>query len=537
MEMVLSARRRKRILLLAAAAGVGGYASYKVYKSSFVTRKRRRVASLIDSFVQMIEVFAMGIDSTSLLAGDLRNFLLSDDDEVPRSLKQGLKIANCREFQDALTAFSSCVSRGLVRSVADAGSDEFSVSRRRNGRQSHEKGSRSRDGNAKFQNGGEECDSSMECSSLKQEDRLPERVLHKIFSDPGKGFASAVLGSVARNTILSILEGLQIQHNRSNWDSRGLAPDVCPPEQGLEQPFPFEASDTLLDLCSSNRGRSFVAACIEAFVGTAVTVFLEKTKDVNFYEEVVAGVTKPSHQAAVKDLFSSVCSSAVETFVRTSHEVLSSSPPTGEAGAQEHLKKEVVKELVKTVDCFNDGLGAASESDSLAASEKTCKTAAPSSLEELEGQANMILVTSSRGSSRINVLPNWVDGISRTLAVPSNRKLLIDVAGTVTSEAIHSFFDVFLGVLSPYLRGNLQLRGLTRRERDARSYNLAEVVEDHGGRENPSGGITRKPGRLARFWAWVSEACKDVAGRILVMLTLSSAMAMHVLFDVPALEA
>ncbi|EFJ15874.1 hypothetical protein SELMODRAFT_117524, partial [Selaginella moellendorffii] len=403
MEMALSARRRKRILLLAAAAGVGGYASYKVYKSSFVTRKRRRVASLIDSLVQMIEMFAMGIDSTSLVAGDLRNFLLSDDDEVPRSLKQGLKIANCREFQDALTAFSSCVSRGLVRSIADAGKE-----------------------------------------------RLPERVLQKIFSDPGKGFASAVLGSVARNTILSMLEGLQIQHNRS----RGT-------------------SDTLLDLCSSNRGRSFVAACIEAFVGTAVTVFLEKTKDVNFYEEVVAGVTKPSHQAAVKDLFSSVCSSAVETFVRTSHEVLSSSPPR----------------------------------------------------------------SGSHGSSRINVLPNWVDGISRTLAVPSNRNLLIDVAGTVTSEAIHSFFDVFLGVLSPYLRGNLQLRGLTRRERDARSYNLAEVVEDHGGRENPSGDITRKPGRLARFWAWVSEACKDVAGRMLVMLTLSSAMAMHVLFDVPALEA
>jgi hypothetical protein len=46
----------------------------------------------------------------SLVSNELNGFLRSDSDEIPASLKQLLKVAECREFQQTLTRVSSALT-------------------------------------------------------------------------------------------------------------------------------------------------------------------------------------------------------------------------------------------------------------------------------------------------------------------------------------------------------------------------------------------------------------------------------------------
>jgi hypothetical protein len=46
-----------------------------------------------------------------------------------------------------------------------------------------------------------------------------------------------------------------------------------------------------------------------------------------------------------------------------------------------------------------------------------------------------------------------IDGLSRVLAVPSNRKLIMEVAGTMTSEGVRSFIEVLMGRFTAVFRG------------------------------------------------------------------------------------
>ncbi|KAJ7549269.1 hypothetical protein O6H91_07G047100 [Diphasiastrum complanatum] len=369
---------------------------------------------------------------------------------------------------------------------------------------------------------------------------LLERLIDKFSSEPGMGFASAVVGCVARNIVLSGYEVMQrskkADHERdfttegSEWELRALAPDVCEVQQQCEgkqyvsqgrngfkgktasdKHLPKENSgsgltrlESLLDFASDSRGKSLIAKCIKVFVATAVSVYLDKTKDVNVYEDFVAGLTKPSHKVPAKELLRSVCSGAVETLVRTSHEVLSrqTGPDSNQLDLHqhEHAKQdekifsedprkdalEVVETSVGTKegdsmrryksttlvhekdDSSTKSITLPSEvCDSMLISENTLRrtlSARDSShfrinedgKEKLLGpqphQHPRTTVTKQRQGSNGGPI-NLIDGLSKALAVPSNRKLVIDVAGAIASEAVRSFFDVILSIFKPVFGG------------------------------------------------------------------------------------
>ncbi|XBH81916.1 hypothetical protein VPH35_107399 [Triticum aestivum] len=161
---------------------------------------------------------------------------------------------------------------------------------------------------------------------------LHNRILNRLLSPDGVGFASAVLGSFAGNLMLSCHDP----------ETRPRAPSQA---------------DWLATLCS-DRGKEAAAELVRVF----------------------DRVTDPKHDAKLKDLLVSVYNDAVETFVKTSRQV------TKEASIS-RAEAAVVQEVC------NSG-------------------------------------------------PSYVmERVSTTLAMPSNRRFVLDVTGRVTAEMVRSFLE------------------------------------------------------------------------------------------------
>ncbi|KAJ0026016.1 hypothetical protein Pint_08621 [Pistacia integerrima] len=303
-------QRKKKWLILLALFGASSYGAYKV-------KKRKRLIKLFGAFVSMVDLAADSAEMMSVVSKDLKEFLQSDSDQIPNSLKQFAKIARSEEFSQSVIRVSQALTVGILRGykITSTGSS--------------------------FSDG----------------------VMDKIFSTAGTGFVSVVVGSFARNLVLGFYSP------EGSSDVPGWVNTVC-----------------------NEKSKELIADCIQKFVSTAVAVYLDKTMDINTYDEIFAGLTNPKHQNNVRDILVSVCNGAVETLVKTSHQ-------------QE----------------------------------------AP--LKQMKGRSSFDGIQSN----------GWVDKVSSTLAVPSNRKFVLDVTGRVTFEAIRSIVEFLLWKLSDGLKRSLHL--------------------------------------------------------------------------------
>ncbi|CAF2082333.1 unnamed protein product [Brassica napus] len=90
-----------------------------------------------------------------------------------------------------------------------------------------------------------------------------DRVIDKAL---GSGFISVVVGSFAKNLVLGLYSN----------------------ENGVE-------CDWVSLLCDE-KCREVLADCIQRFTSTAVSVYLDKTMDINAYDQIFQGLTNPKHQ-------------------------------------------------------------------------------------------------------------------------------------------------------------------------------------------------------------------------------------------------
>ncbi|ONK76034.1 uncharacterized protein A4U43_C03F23140 [Asparagus officinalis] len=187
-----------------------------------------------------------------------------------------------------------------------------------------------------------------------------DKLLDKLFSNAGSGFVSIVAGSFAKNLVLGFYStGDQSDETSSSSGSKWI------------------------DLICDDKCRDTIAECIRVFVSNAVAVYLDKTMEVNTYDEFFSGLTNPRHEVKVKDFLVSVCNGAVETLVKTSHQVLTTS-----------------------------------------------------------NQEDQTLPRRGGSSDeRIKEIGRWVNQVSSTMAVPRNRRLVLDVTGRVTFETVKSFLE------------------------------------------------------------------------------------------------
>ncbi|CAI0393453.1 unnamed protein product [Linum tenue] len=320
-------RRRKKLLILLGVIGVSGYGAYKVYNLPSVARRRRKLVKLAGALISVAELVSDSADTVGVVSRDLKEFLLSDSDEIPNSLRQISKLAKSDEFSESLTRVSKALTVGILR-----GYDSISSKENRSAVDSN----------------------------------FSHKLTEKLFSEAGTGFVSVVVGSFARNLVLGFYaagrDGQGSEKTSSSAEVPGWVSVVC-----------------------NEQSKELIADCVQKFVSTAVTIFLDKTIHINSYDQFFAGLTNPNHRTDVRDMLVDVCNGSLETLVKTSHRVLTTT------GSREGGKNGDLK----------------AEEDSFESS-------------------------------------GWMKQVSSTLAVPSNRKFVLDVTGRVTFETVRSIVEVLL---------------------------------------------------------------------------------------------
>lgn len=362
------ARKRKKWVRVLAALGLTSYGVYRVYHFPSVAEKRRRILKLFGVFVSVAEAASESAETIGIVSKDLKEFLQSDSDRIPRSLRQISKITRSNEFTESLSRATEAVTAGTLKG--------YRSETRSDGR------------NESSVNSG-----------------FADRVMDKVFSTAGSGFASVVVGSFARNLVMGFFADEQSaggsnSNHSSNLDHFGSETNSVP---------------QWVNVVCGDKCRELIGDCIQLFVSTAVAVYLDKTMDVNFYDELFSGLTNSKHEKKVRDVLVSVCNGAVETFVKTSHQVLTN--PT-----------------------LNENPSSVNSHCYLAIEEG----AALSTTEDRKQEALSTGIEGTNGECEEKSDSGWVSKVSSTLAVPSNRRFVLDVTGRVTFETVRSFLEFLL---------------------------------------------------------------------------------------------
>ncbi|CAK8568387.1 unnamed protein product [Lathyrus sativus] len=341
-------RRNKKRLLLIAVLGASGYGAYKAYHLPYVVRKRNRLMKLIRAFVSLAELVSNSAETVSIVSNDLNRFLTSESDEIPNSLKQLSKIATSDEFSIMVSRVSQSLTQGILVGYSN-------------------------------------CNKASEIGV--DDSSFSDRVMERLFSKAGTGFVSVVVGSFAKNLVLGFHSSESVD-GRVDSGSRSR-PDAVPGWVSV--------------LCDEKCGK-LIGDCVQTFVSTAVAVFLDKTMDVNTYDEVFAGLTNPKHHEKVKGVLVSLCNGAVETLVRTSHQVLTN--PSVKSNSSLPIENGCLK---------------------------------------TEAYVQEIRI----GSSVSGVGDSgWLEQIKSTMSVPANQRFVLDVTGRVTFETARSFVEFLLWRIS-----------------------------------------------------------------------------------------
>lgn len=109
--------RRKRQLAIACAVGVGAYAGYKAYRSQSFTSTQQYMKKFTDVMNSCTEVSSETLDTLKLVGKDVRQFLASDGNDVPQTLKQLTKLLQSSEVQAAIKSTVSSAVEGASASV------------------------------------------------------------------------------------------------------------------------------------------------------------------------------------------------------------------------------------------------------------------------------------------------------------------------------------------------------------------------------------------------------------------------------------
>ncbi|XP_012079442.1 protein PHLOEM PROTEIN 2-LIKE A10 isoform X2 [Jatropha curcas] len=347
-------KKKKRLISILAALGFSSYAAYRVYHLPSITRKRKRISNLLGALISIAEAVSDSAETIGVISKDLKDFLQSESDQIPNSLKQISKVAKSSEFSDSVICLTQALTLGILRGYQSSSRIDYG-------------------------------------STAANNSSFLDKVFDKLSTPAGSGFVSVIVGSFARNLVMALYQD-------GNSSTRELNSNSDLNSVGLE----INSVTKYVDVVCGHKGKELIGDCIQLFVSTAVAVYLDKTMHINTYDEIFAGLTNPKHEKKVREVLVSVCNGAVETLVKTSHQVLTST--------EAKSRMAIDQREVESENMFLENEASKDEPE------------ARNSFDEVEDGG-------------------WIDKVSSTLAVPSNRRLVLDLTGRVTFETVRSFLE------------------------------------------------------------------------------------------------
>ncbi|KAL2499554.1 Protein PHLOEM PROTEIN 2-LIKE A10 [Abeliophyllum distichum] len=368
--LVYAKRKKKWVLVL----GALGFTGYRIYNSPSVVKKRKRLLKLLTALFSVAEMVSDSAETIGIISRDLKEFIQSDSNQIPNSLKQVSKITRSDEISHSVNSITKAFTVGILR--------------------------------------GFKSEAMKDDASMGENLGFSDRAMNKLFSDSGSGFASVVVGSFARNLVMAFYSDRRCKTGSnldgfSNLDHRILESN-------------YQSITRWVELANEDKCRELIGDCIQLFVSTAVGVYLEKTMHINTCDEIFSGLTNPKHETKVREMLVTVCNGAVETLIRASHQVW-----TKNSIADSKLNLPFPYWKVDFGDSFAGD-------------------------DKVTLQARNLLDDQNQDGG-------WRCKISSTLAVPSNRKFVLDMTGKVTFETVRSFLEILLEKLSECVKRSVDV--------------------------------------------------------------------------------
>mmetsp|Transcript_10605 Transcript_10605/g.26561 ORF Transcript_10605/g.26561 Transcript_10605/m.26561 type:complete len:517 (+) Transcript_10605:241-1791(+) len=295
-----------------AAACCAGVAAYEAYRRGWFSKTAKAVKNIVESAQDTAATLGT-------LAKDTREFLSSDSEVVPQSIRQAIKLASCSETQEAVQTHLEATIKGVLNTTAAAtsGAGHGSAPATCSAGSSSSSGSAS-NSDAEDCSDSERADGSQRPSTSGRDKQGRKKgsgsgssmlgaTLEKVFSKKGSGFFSVIAASVARQTITTLME------NASEQTSDG------------------EAFEKYKDILLSEEGKQFVSDLMVTLVVEATVVYTDKTLHINTYDQILETAVKPQHKSFVESLCVKLCRACTETMMAPAPSV-PASPMPGHGG-------------------------------------------------------------------------------------------------------------------------------------------------------------------------------------------------------------
>lgn len=121
------------------------------------------------------------------------------------------------------------------------------------------------------------------------------KVMDGLFSS-ATGFVSLIVGSFVRNIVLGFYSNV-LPVDVSSVNTQASAPHTETNSLTIS---------TWVNVFCDEKCRKSISDCIQIFVNNAVSVYLDRTTDINAYDELFAGLTNPKRQMEVRDILVSI---------------------------------------------------------------------------------------------------------------------------------------------------------------------------------------------------------------------------------------
>mmetsp|Transcript_11955 Transcript_11955/g.20192 ORF Transcript_11955/g.20192 Transcript_11955/m.20192 type:complete len:451 (+) Transcript_11955:576-1928(+) len=308
--------KRRRALMGAAAVGVA--ATY-IYRSDHTRKFARGVCASAEAFTKFAEI-------ALTLSRDIDKFITDggEEDQVPTSIKQALKLAQCPEAASLYQILArACTGgalegAGLSTPASSAGGDNQPT---------------------------QSTPAGVSSAGAIASD-ITDRVLDRVLSHRTAGIVTTLIGGSVRQCLEAYFDTVERQRTRGNQSNRAHVSQRNPSFSEMNGadspgPWPYQSSDgdgggddynpppqiayQLLELISTDQARLVTRDVITTFVTTLVGVYLENTANCNtVFEDSLQALSKPLHREAVAEVAGSIVRDAIRESVRACHEVVRS---------------------------------------------------------------------------------------------------------------------------------------------------------------------------------------------------------------------